>query len=283
MSRTAYVNGSYVSHAYASVHIEDRGYQFADGVYEVWAVRQSKLLDSEAHFRRLNRSLGELRIPSPMTDQSLAHVLREVVRRNRVKNGLVYLQITRGVAPRDHAFPNEIISSIVITAKSTNAELAEKAAKAGVAVVTMNDERWARCDIKSVSLLPNVLAKQAAHEKGASEAWMVDDKGMITEGASSNAWIVTLDGVLTTRNLSPDILGGITRERVLTLAAERQLQVDERAFSKKEVLEASEAFITSSTNLVMPVVKIDNEAIGNGKPGPLASALRKDYLQSAAT
>ncbi len=283
MSRIAYVNGAYVPHNQASVHIEDRGYQFADGVYEVWAVRNGRLFDSEGHFRRLSRSLGELEIATPMADQSLSHVLREVVRKNRVKNGLVYLQITRGVAPRDHAFPKGIVPSIVITSKSMNTQLADKTAKIGIAVATMKDERWARCDIKSVSLLPNILAKQAAYEKGALEAWMVDDEGLITEGASSNAWIVTKEGVLTTRSLSSDILGGITRERVLALAAQRQLKVDERAFSASEACEAREAFITSAINMVTPVIKLDNQAIGEGKPGPLASALRKDYLQSAAT
>jgi D-alanine transaminase len=283
MSRIAYVNGAYVAHAHAGVHIEDRGYQFADGVYEVWAVRNSKLLDSEGHFTRLTRSLGELKIAPPMGHRALGVVLREIVRKNRVKNGLVYLQITRGVAPREHAFPAHIAPSIVITAKSLNPERAENTASKGVAVITLPDERWKRCDIKSVSLLPNVLAKQAAQEQGAYEAWMVDEAGMVTEGSSSNAWIVTQDGMLITRNLSVSILGGITRARVLRLAGERQLKVEERAFTVQEANDAQEAFITSSVNLVMAVVQIDKKAVADGKPGPMAVALRKDYLQSAAT
>ncbi len=283
MSRIAYVNGSYVPHNQASVHIEDRGYQFADGVYEVWAVRDGKLLDSAGHFRRLARSLGELRIAAPMNDAALSIVLREVVRQNRVRDGLVYLQVTRGVAPRDHAFPKDIVSSIVITSKPVNAAAAERAAQKGVAVITLADQRWARCDIKSVSLLPNILAKQSAVEANAYEAWMVDGKGRVTEGSSSNAWIVTKDGVLTTRSLSNDILGGITRERVLALAAARQIKVEERSFSVEEAKQAKEAFITSSMNLVTPITKIDTTSIAGGTPGEMACALRKDYLQSAAT
>jgi len=283
MSRIAYVNGAYVPHNQACIHIEDRGYQFSDGVYEVWAVRQGKMLDSEGHFRRLKRSLSELRIAMPMSVGALDVVLREIMRKNRVRNGLIYLQITRGVAPRDHAFPKDTFPSIVITAKSTNPAKADQTAKNGVAVITVPDERWARCDIKTVSLLPNILAKQAAHEKGAFEAWMVDEKGQITEGSSSNAWIITCDGVLATRNLSSDILGGITRAHVLTLAAERQLKVEERSFSLEEAQNAQEAFMTSATTLVTPITHIDGVAVGQGKPGPLASALRKDYLQTAAT
>ncbi|MDQ7018825.1 MAG: D-amino-acid transaminase [Robiginitomaculum sp.] len=283
MSRVAYVNGAYVPHHQACIHIEDRGYQFSDGVYEVWAVRQGKMLDSAGHFRRLKRSLGELRIAMPMSVGALGVVLREIMRKNRVRNGLIYLQITRGVAPRDHAFPKDTFPSIVITAKSTNPAKADQTAKNGVAVITVPDERWARCDIKTVSLLPNILAKQAAHEKGAFEAWMVDAHGQITEGSSSNAWIITRDGVLTTRNLSSDILGGITRAHVLTLAAERQMKVEERSFSLEEAQSAQEAFMTSATTLVTPITHIDGVAVGEGKPGSMARALRKDYLQSAAT
>ncbi len=283
MSRIAYVNGAYVPHRQACVHIEDRGYQFADGIYEVWAVQNGKLIDREGHFTRMDRSLSELQITKPMSHASLMPVLHEIVRKNRVKDGLVYLQITRGVSPRDHPFPKNVRPSIVITAKSLNAQKAEQFAGKGVAVATMRDERWARCDIKSVSLLPNILAKQAAKEKGAYEAWMVDQTGMVTEGSSSNAWIITKDGVLVTRNLSTEILGGITRERVLMLAAERQLTVKERAFSVAEAKEAREAFMTSSINLVTPIIRIDEKAVADGKPGPMACALRKDYLQSAAT
>ncbi len=283
MSRIAYVNGAYVPHAQAGVHIEDRGYQFADGVYEVWAVRGGKLLDNAGHFARLTRSLEALRITPPMNARALEVVLAEVVRRNLVRNGLVYLQITRGVAPRDHAFPKGIAASIVVTARSLNPAVGDKTAAHGVAVITTQDERWQRCDIKSVSLLPNILAKQKAHEQGAYEAWLVDADGMVTEGSSSNAWIVSESGALVTRSLSPAILGGITRARVLDLAAQRQLRVEERAFSVAEAKAAQEAFITSSINLVMPVTRLDGSTIGDGRPGPVATALRKDYLQNPVT
>ncbi len=283
MSRTAYVNGAYVPHRRAGVHIEDRGYQFADGVYEVWSVRHGALMDNEGHFRRLWHSLKELQIVAPMPEVSLAHILREIVRKNRVRNGLVYLQVTRGVAPRDHAFPADIAPALVITAKSMSTQKSEETAKKGVAVFSTPDERWARCDIKSVSLLPNILAKQVAKRQGGYEAWMVDAQGMVTEGSSSNAWIVTKDGVLATRSLADNILSGVTRGRVLALAAQRQLTVEERPFSIEEAQAAKEAFLTAATNFVMPIVRIDDVPVGEGMPGPLAEALRKDYLQSAVT
>ena len=283
MSRIAYVNGAYVPHRRACVHIEDRGYQFADGVYEVWAVRGGQLQDREGHMRRLGRSLRELHMQPPMGERALEHVLHEVMRRNLVRNGLIYLQITRGVAPRNHAFPQAATPAMVVTAKSVPLEAGRKLAQNGVKVVTMADERWARCDIKSVSLLPNILAKQAAHEAGAYEAWLVDAAGLVTEGSSSNAWIVSADGALVTRDLSANILGGITRETVLKLAAQRQMKVEERAFTVAEAQGAREAMITSANNPVTPVVSIDGQPVGDGRPGAMARALHKDYLQNGTT
>ncbi len=280
MSKLAYVNGAYTPHRAAAIHIEDRGYQFSDGVYEVWAVANGRLCDSEGHLRRLARSLGELRIERPMDDRALLVVLAEIIRRNRIKNGLVYLQITRGVAPRDHGFPKDTPPSIVITAKSVNPKNAARAAKNGVAIISMKDERWARCDIKSISLLPNILAKQAARDKGGYEAWMVDEKGLVTEGSSSNAWIVTKDGVLVTRDLKANILSGITRAKVRELAAVHQLECEERPFSLAEAKEAAEAFITAATNVVIPVISLDGAPIGAGTPGPIARQLRDAYLHA---
>ena len=282
MPRVAYVNGRFVRHAEACVHIEDRGYQLADGVYEVWAVMDGRLADSEGHFDRLERSLGELRIPAPMSRAALQIVLHEAVRRNGVREGLVYLQVTRGVAPRDHAFPaRPVRPSVVITAKSVDMAAADARAAQGVAVVTTPETRWARCDIKSVALLPNVLAKQAARERGAAEAWFVDELGLVTEGASSNAWIVDADGVLRTRDLNANILRGITRKSLLELIADEGLECREAPFTPDEAKKAREAFITGAGTLVMPVVRIDGAPIGDGKPGPVAGRLRALYVKHA--
>ncbi|MGU3493171.1 D-amino-acid transaminase [Xanthobacteraceae bacterium A53D] len=278
MSRIAYVNGQYVPHAEASVHVEDRGYQFADGVYEVCEVRDGKLVDERRHLDRLDRSLKELRIPSPMSRGALGVVLRETVSRNRVRNGLVYMQVTRGVARRDHAFPAEdTLPSLVITSKTVDFAANDKTAEKGIAVITVPDNRWERVDIKTVGLLPNVLAKQAAKEAGAKEAWFVDAGGKITEGSSTNAWIVTADNVLVTRSADSGILRGITRTVLFDLASQEQIRIEERAFTREEALNAREAFISSATNLVMPVVKIDGKAIGEGKPGPMATRLREHF------
>jgi D-alanine transaminase len=277
MPHVTYVNGSYVRHADAAVHVEDRGYQFADGVYEVIAIRHGRLVDGEGHFTRLNRSLGELSIAWPMSRKALQMVIAEVVRRNRVRHGMVYLQITRGVAPRNHAFPKNAQSALVITARSTPAfDLA--ANLKGVDVVTMPDIRWKRCDIKSVSLLPNILGKQQALEKGAYEGWMIDEKGRVTEGTSSNAWIVTAKGELITRQTGDDaILDGITRRSVLAVARAAKLKLVERPFTVKEALAASEAFLTSTTSFVKPVVRIDGKKVGAGKVGPIAERLLALY------
>ena len=284
MSRIAYVNGRFVAHAEASVHIEDRGYQLADGVYEVWAVFGGKLADAEGHFTRLERSLGELRIDMPMSAKALSLVLREAIRRNRVRDGIVYLQVTRGVAPRDHAFPTRPVRpSIVITAKSVDMAAAEAKAAKGIGVITTPESRWARCDIKTIALLPNVLAKQAAREKGAGEAWFVDDLGLVTEGASSNAWIVDSEGVLRTRDLNANILRGVTRKSLMELIAREGLQVSERPFSVQDAKAAREAFITGAGSLVTPVVSIDGAPIGNGAPGPVALRLRASYVSDASS
>lgn len=278
MSRIAYVNGRYVPLAQASVNVEDRGYQFADGVYEVCEVTGGRLVDRRRHVERLKRSLAELRIAMPMGEEPLGVVLREVVQRNRVRWGIVYLQITRGVARRDHAFPSSATKpSLVVTARNLNFDGAEKLATDGVAVITVPDTRWERVDIKSVSLLPNVLAKQTAREQGAREAWFVDEKGFVTEGSSSNAWIVTRDGKIVTRKADHAILKGITRAVVLDLMATQGLGLEERAFTVEEALAAREAFLTSASQLVVPVVRIDGRPIGNGAPGLIAAALRRDF------
>jgi D-alanine transaminase len=278
MSRIAYVNGRYLPHREAGVHVEDRGYQFADGVYEVCEVRGGRLIDEKRHLARLDRSLGELSIQRPMTPAALGVVMREVVRRNRVIDGIIYLQVTRGVARRDHGFPPPAIApSVVVTAHALAPAPRQKRAEEGVAVITVPDNRWERVDIKSVSLLPNVLAKQKAREAGAYEAWFVDKNGFVTEGSSSNAWIVTADGALVTRSADRGILRGIARGVLMDLTSRKRLKVEERSFTVAEALAAREAFITSATAIVTPVVKIDDKPVGDGRPGPIAQRLRRDF------
>lgn len=281
MSRIAYVNGRYVPHRHARVHIEDRGYQFADGVYEVIAVVNGRMVDAEGHFDRLERCLRELSIPAPMGRAALRHILAEVVRRNRVRRGMVYLQITRGVARRDHAFPARARPSVVATARSMRPQPAAWVEE-GVSVITVPDLRWKRRDIKTVGLLPNVMAKQQAKEAGAYEAWMIDDDGFITEGTASNAWIVTADNQLVTRHADASILCGVTRLAVADLAREAGLEVIERAFTPEEAKAAREAFITSTTSMLLPVVRIDGQPVGGGRPGPVARRLRQAYDAMAA-
>ena len=282
MSRIAYVNGRYVPWRDAAVHIEDRGYQFSDGVYEVCEVRGARMVDERRHMARLARSLGELRIAMPMSQAALSVVLRETIARNRVRDGIVYLQITRGVARRDHAFPpTGTAPSVVVTARNLDFSVNEQHAAAGVAVVTVPDNRWARVDIKAVALLPNVLAKQAAREQGAREAWFVDGDGRVTEGSSSNAWIVTADGRVVTRFADHAILRGITRDVLIEVLKAQGLAFEERAFTVDEALAAREAFLTSASQVVMPVVRIDGRPIGDGKPGPVAQALRQEFRRHA--
>ena len=282
MSRIAYVNGRYVPHRAASVHVEDRGFQFADAVYEVCEVKGGRLVDERRHIERLQRSLGELRIRLPMSPKALSVVLHETIRRNRVDWGIVYLQITRGAARRDFAFPvADTAPSIVVTAKNLDPSRNEAIARDGMAVVTVPDNRWGRVDIKSVSLLPNVLAKQAARDRGAREAWLVDAKGFVTEGASSNAWIVTAERKLVTRPADHAILRGITRTVVIDVLRAQGLVLDERPFTAAEAIAAQEAFVTSASQTVLPVVKIDGKPIGDGRPGPVATALRREFHRHA--
>ena len=282
MSRIAYVNGRYLPRREATVHVEDRGYQFSDGVYEVCEVRDGRLIDERRHVERLQRSLGELRIRLPMSPAALGVVMRETIRRNRVHDGIVYLQITRGVARRDHAFPPPgTRPSIVVTARNLDMARSERAAAQGVAVVTLPDNRWERVDIKSISLLPNVLAKQAAREQGAGEAWFVDRDGKVTEGSSSNAWIVTMGGKVVTRAADKGILRGITRTVLIGAIEAQGLTLEERPFTVEEAYGAREAFLTAASQVVLPVVRIDGRPVGNGAPGSVATALRKDFHRHA--
>jgi D-alanine transaminase len=282
MSRVAYVNGRYRRWRDAAVHIEDRGYQFADGVYEVCEVRGGRLVDERRHIARLQRSLGELRIAMPMTPAALGIVMRECICRNRVRNGIVYLQVTRGVARRDHAFPPpDTEPGIVVSARNLDIAGNERTAAEGIAVITVPENRWPRVDIKSVGLLPNVLAKQTAREQGAREAWFVDDDGLVTEGSSTNAWIVTADGKLVTRPAETGILRGITRTVLIEVAAALGIFLEERPFTVDEAYAAHEAFVTAASQIVMPVVRIDNRPIGGGKPGPVAVKLRNAFHRHA--
>ena len=279
MSRVAYVNGAYVPLRSASVSIMDRGFQFADSIYEVWAVRAGRLFDIDEHMARLQRSLAELRIAAPMSEASLMAVIRETMRRNRVSDGIVYVQVSRGAANRDHVFPApDTPPTIVITAKNLDRRAIAKRAEVGVKVTSAQETRWERRDIKSVNLLPNVLARQGAKERGAFEAWFVGADGLVTEGTSSNAWIVDANGVIRTRALSHDILHGVTRAAVLRLAHERQINVEERPFTIAEAKLAREAFITAASNAATAVVEIDGVPIGDGRPGPVTQALRAAYL-----
>ncbi|MBX3547668.1 MAG: D-amino-acid transaminase [Xanthobacteraceae bacterium] len=282
MSRIAYVNGRYVPFAQACVHIEDRGYQLGDGVYEVCEIRDGAFVDERRHLERLARSLAALRISEPMPFASLRHVLRETARRNRVTDGLLYLQITRGVARRDHGFPDKPVKpSLVVTVRALDRKKIEASATAGISVISVPDDRWGRVDIKTIGLLPNVLARQAAKDAGAKDAWFVDEENFVTEGASSNAWLVTKDGVLLTRPSSNRILTGITMTVIKEVAASLQIKVEERAFTVAEAKAAAEAFLSSATQTVMPVVAIDGSPVGSGKPGPVTMRLREAFHRRA--
>ncbi|SCB26778.1 D-amino-acid transaminase [Rhizobium lusitanum] len=282
MLRIAYVNGRYVPHSDAMVHIEDRGYQFADGVYEVCEVRHGLIVDLTRHLDRLNRSLGELRIAWPMARAALILVIRETLRRNHVRNGLFYLQITRGVARRDHVFPADgTPSSIVVTAKSTDQSLIAKKNANGIKAITVRDNRWDRVDIKSVGLLPNALARQQAKEAGAQEAIYIDHNGMVKEGAATNVWIVDHDGNLVTRPAEHGILRGITRTTLMDVAAKLGVTIVERFFSVEEMMAAREVFITAATSICFPVVSIDGETIANGHPGSMSQKIREAFFDVA--
>ena len=282
MTRIAYVNGRYVRHADASVHIEDRGYQFADGVYEVCEVRHGLIVDMGRHLDRLGRSLSELRIDWPMHRSALERVIREVLRRNRVKNGLFYLQVTRGVAKRDHVFPAPGTKpSIVVTAKNTNpAVIASKNAN-GIKAITVAENRWDRVDIKTVGLLSNALVRQQAKEAGAQEAIYVDARGMVTEGAATNVWMVDSDGTILTRPARHGILKGITRTTLMDVAKALDLKIREEEFSVEKMLGAREVFITAATSICFPVVEIDGKTIANGHPGSVSQKIREAFFDVA--
>ncbi len=279
MARFAYVNGRFVRHADAMVHVEDRGYQLADGVYEVVTVLDGHFVDEAGHLARLARSLGELRIEPPLSKTVLRHVMRTLVRRNGLTDGILYIQVTRGVAPRDFKFPKQTKSALVMTTRRM--DLSGTNSEAGVAVKSVADIRWARRDIKSVGLLAQVLAKQEAAEAGAFEAWMIDADGFVTEGASSNAWIVTSDGVLVTRQSDHSVLYGITGNTIEYLAAEQGLKVERRAFTLEEAHDAREAFLSSATTFCIPVVSIDGRPVANGHPGEVTLRLRRLYRDYA--
>ena len=281
MSRIAYVNGRYVPHRAAAVHVEDRGFQFADAAYEVLAVKGGDLLDEGLHLRRLARSLGELRIARPMSNAAFGVVMREVIRRNGVHEGIVYVQVTRGAAPRDFAFPRAARPTVVMTSRRHRGP-DPRHARDGVAVITIPDIRWARPDIKSVALLPNALGKQQAKEAGAYEAWQVDREGRVTEGTSSNAWIITAANEVITRQADQSILNGVTRLGLIELLEGAGLRLVERPFSVAEAKGAREAFLTSTTNFVLPVVRIDDAPVGDGRPGPVVAKLRAAYDGYAA-
>ncbi|HEY2886951.1 MAG TPA: D-amino-acid transaminase [Rhizomicrobium sp.] len=275
--RIAYVDGRYLPHGRAGVHIEDRGLQLADSIYEVCAISDGLLIDQEEHLDRLVRSLGEIGMAMPMSRHVLALVMHELVRRNRARTGLLYLQVTRGAARRDHPIPTEELRpTLIMTVRELGAAGIAQRQEEGIKVITRPDERWARCDIKTTQLLPNLLAKTAARKAGAYEAWLIDDDGFVTEGSSTNAWIVDVEGRLTTRQLSNEILPGVTRRVIMEAAAEAQLRVFERKFTRAEASGAREAFISSATGVV-PVIAIDGQTIGDGRPGPITQRVQQLY------
>jgi len=280
--RVAYVDGRYLPHAGASVHVEDRGLQFADSIYEVCAVLQARLMDEEGHLDRLERSLASLDMRMPLARPALKLVMREMIRRNRMRDGLLYLQVTRGAHRRDHPIPRDHRSTLIMTARAINMAAVEKRRAEGIAIVTLPDIRWGRCDIKVTGLLANVMAKTEARKRGAFEAWLVDRDQLITEGTSTNAWIVTGQGVLVTRKLSHNILAGVTRLGVLAaLAREGFNAIEERVFTVEEAYGAREAFVTSASGGVIPVVSIDGRIIGDGSPGPATKRIHALYSQFA--
>jgi len=277
MSRIAYVNGRYVPHGDAAVHIEDRGYQFADGVYEVFGVQHGRLLGEQGHMDRLEYSLDALAIDWPVTKKALRFIIDEVVRRNLVKNGIVYMQITRGAAPRNHAYPTDAEPALVVTARKSK-PFDEFDFDAGLGVITIPDIRWKRKDIKSVSLLPNVMGKQQAVDAGCYEAWQVDTDGFVTEGIATNAWIVTKSGELVTRQATTSILNGITRLTMLDFIGDLDIKLVERPFTVAEALDAAEAFLSSSNSPIRGITHIDGQTIGDGTVGPVTRQLIEALL-----
>lgn len=280
MSRTVYVNGEYLPEEDARISVFDRGFLFADGVYEVTSVLGGKLIDFDGHAVRLERSLDELDMPMPMAREDLLEIHRRLVVENGIEDGMVYLQVTRGVADRDFAYPPADTPQTVVLFTQAKPGLTDSpAARNGIKVVTLPDLRWDRRDIKTVQLLYPAMSKMAAKAKGADDAWMVED-GAVTEGTSNNAYIVK-DGVIVTRNLGHEILHGITRAAVLRFAREAQMKVDERPFTVEEALAADEAFVTSATTFVTPVVEIDGAPVGQGTPGPVVQRLREIYIEES--
>lgn len=282
MSRIAYVNGAYLPHSKAAVHIEDRGYQFADGVYEVCEVRHGYIVDMTRHLDRLGRSLSELQMAWPMDRRALQQVIRQVLRRNHVKNGMFYMQVTRGVAKRDHVFPSaDTPSSIVITAKNTDASVIAKKNMNGIKAITVPENRWDRVDIKTVGLLSNAMARQKAKEQGAQEALYVDENNIVKEGAATNVWIVDAEGRLRTRPAEHGILRGITRTTLMDVAKATGLDIHEEAFTVEEMMAAREVFITAATSICFPVVMVDGVTIANGHPGMTAQKIRDAFFDIA--
>ena len=281
MSRIVYVNGSYVLHRDAAVHVEDRGYQFGDGVYEVVLLINGRMADCEGHLKRLNRSLHKLDMQSPVSEGALRQIMARLMRLNRLKTGIIYIQITRGVARRDHAFPKHSSASLVMTVKHLSLDTGRQLA--GKSAITVPDQRWDRRDIKTIQLLPNCLAKQAASEKGAYEAIMVMPDGSVSEGSSSNVWILNNENQLITRQPDEDILNGITRQSIQRIAGERQIEIVERSFSVDEMMKAKEVFVTSATSMVTALTHIDGKKIDEGKVGFIASALKADYIKYVET
>lgn len=284
MSRIIYVNGAYRNYPDAQIHVEDRSVQFADGVYEVCEVLNGCLIDEGLHMERLLRSLRELQIKPPMSLRAIGVILRETVRRNSVVNGTVYLQVTRGAARRDFIFPSaRVPCGVICLARRSSPAANEAKAARGLKIITLPDIRWRRPDIKSVSLLPNALAKQAAKDAGADDAWFVDDAGFVTEGASNNAWIVNRHGALVTRPADSGILRGVTRQVVLAALSRNGYTFEERAFTVDEAKNAREAFLTSASAIVMPVVSIDGAVIGGGVPGEFVPEMRRMFHNHAKT
>jgi D-alanine transaminase len=276
--RVAYVNGRYLLHGQAGVHIEDRALQLGDGIYEVSSVVEGEPTDEELHLARMERSLRELGMPMPMGRAALKIVMREMIARNRMADGFLYLQVTRGAVKRDHVPPdNPPRPTLIITMRAQDKAGLVRRMEKGIAVSTQPDIRWGRCDIKTVQLLPNLMAKQAAKKAGAFEAWLVDADGYVTEGASTTAWIVDHDGTVITRDLTNAILPGVTRRIMLDAMAEAQIRIVERKFTVAEAKVAKEAFLSSATGAAVPVVAIDGQMIGNGAPGPLTSRIRALY------
>jgi D-alanine transaminase len=279
MSRIVFLNGSFLPIEEAKVPFMDRGFLFGDGIYEGVGVVGGRLVDNEAHLNRLERSLREVRIPNPYTREEWTRLQEELARRNGMMEGFIYFQVTRGVAERDFMFPENTTPTVAMFTQ-TKSIVNSPAAETGIAVITVPDLRWKRRDIKSINLLAQVLAKQAAKEAGAQEVWMVED-GFVTEGGSSSGFIVTKQGRIVVRPLSNAILPGITRQSLLALSKEAGIELEERLFTVEEAYDAAEAFLTSASNFVLPIVSIDGRPIGNGKPGPITKKLREIYIGMA--